>query len=149
MDRARRAGFTALIVVVMVAVAGWLAEAAGVAGRRRRLADVHARRLGGPDRRGVRVGRVRRDRQPGLRAGRPARARGRLRDVVGFDGHAEGDLDGVDDPRAGSPLPDRQRCRASSRSIADATYSGGFAATGGAIAIRVVGGAVDRCGRLG
>ena len=59
-------GSAALIVVVLVA-----AVAAGVAlagaRRRRRLAGVDARRLGGPDRRSLGIGRVRRDREPGLR----------------------------------------------------------------------------------
>ena len=64
MDRARRAGLTALIVVVMVASAAgarWLR----CPGRRRRLAAVDARRLRGADWRCVGVGRVRRDREPG------------------------------------------------------------------------------------
>ena len=52
MDRARRAGFTALIVVVMVVAAG------GPGGRRSagcggHLAAIDARRLGGADRRGI------------------------------------------------------------------------------------------------
>ena len=50
-----------------------------------------ARRLGGADRRGQRLGRVRRDREPGAGAGRPDRPRARLRDVVRLDRDAQGD----------------------------------------------------------
>ena len=92
MARARRAGWTALIVVVLVAsIAGW---------RRRRapsprpsLAAVDARRVRGADRWDVRVRRVRRARQPGRDARRSRRARGRLRHLVRLDRDAQGDLD--------------------------------------------------------
>ena len=148
MDRARRAGFTALIVVVLVAIPQGCGGPA-CAPACRRLAAVDARRLGGPDRRRVGVRRVRRGRQPGRRAGRPARARGRLCDVLGIDRDAQGDVDGVARPRPGQADPASRTRRASSQRVADATYSSGFAATGGAIALRVVGGAIDRCHRLG
>ena len=60
MDRARRAGSTALIVVVVVAL---LAVRGGPAsGPRSRLAAVHAGGLGGPDRRSIGIRRIRRDR---------------------------------------------------------------------------------------
>ena len=85
----------------------------------------------------------------GAGAGRPGRARGRLRHGVGIDGDAQGDLGDRDDPRARAAVADRERRRASSPPWPMSTYSGGFAATGGAIALRVVGGATDRCGRLG
>ena len=90
-------------------------------GRRRslaavgRLAAVDARRLRGPDRRRVGVGRVRRDREPGRRrrstwpGSRSSTRRRRL------DGDAQGDLDGVDDPRPGPTDPARQRGRRLSR----------------------------------
>ena len=67
MDRARRAGWTVLIVVAMVVMleGGGGGRAIAV---RAGLAAVHARGLGGPDRRCLRVGRVRRARQPGRAA---------------------------------------------------------------------------------
>ena len=51
----------------------------------------------------------------GAGAGRPARARGRLRDVVGLDRHAQGDMGGVDDPRPGPADPARRMRRGSTR----------------------------------
>ena len=111
MDRARRAALTALIVVVMIATAGgpggW--RRATRACRRRRLADVDARAVRGPDGRRIGVRRVRRDRQPGGRADRPARAGGGLCDLVGLDRDAQGDLGQLPDPRAGPAFPAGQR----------------------------------------
>ena len=108
MDRARRAGFTALIVVVVVAAAGGFAgptvRAAPVV-----VAAVDTRRLRGADGRSLGLRRIRRSRQPGGRSGRPGRPRGRLCDGLGIDRDAEGDLDDVDDPRAGQARPDRER----------------------------------------
>ena len=146
MDRARRAGSTALIVVVMVGIlGGWGgtgALAAAVGWPPSTLVD-----LGDPDRWRVGIRRVRGDRQPGQRDGRPGRPGGRLCDVQRFDGDAQGDVDRGDLARPGSPDPHRATPRASTAPSADLTYTGGFAATGGAVALRVVGGApIDAIG---
>ena len=105
-----------------------------------RVADVDAARVRGDDRRSVRVGRVRRDHERGLRPDRPDGPRAGLRDL---------------ELAARSPerRPGRRRrswspvgissSRTSSgihAAIADATYSGGFAATGGAVVLRPIGG---------
>ena len=115
MARARRAdGLPRSCVLVLVAAARCRPAAmapASVAGRRRRLAGLDARRLRGPDGRRLGVGRVRRARQPGRRAGRPAGSRGRVRDVVRLDRDAQGDLVGIDDPRAGPAPAHRERRR--------------------------------------
>ena len=56
-------------------------------------------------------------------------------------GHAQGDVGRVADPGAGpAPAPGERLRRYAA--LADATYSGGIAATGGAVALRVVGGSV-------
>ena len=79
-------------------------DAASHLGRpRRRLAAVDgARRRGGRDRRRVGVGRVDRGGERRLVRDRPRRARGRLRDELGRDRHAQGDLDGDAAARAGT-----------------------------------------------
>ena len=111
MDRARRAGFTALIVVVMVAAAGGFGRAWSTGGGGR-LAAVDARRLGGADRRRIGLGRIRRGRQPGWRPGRPRRPGGRLRHCDRLDRDAQGDMVGGDDPRPGQAHPacEYRRC---------------------------------------
>ena len=145
MDRARRAGFTALIVVVMVA--------APAGGRRRVLAGI----VGWPPSTTLVISEVQTGGASASdefveianqgRAGRPGRARGRLRDVVGLDRHAQGDVAGIDDARPREAGPRGAMAPGVYAAVADATYSGGFAATGGALAVRVVGGAaIDAVG---
>ena len=147
MDRARRAGWTALIVVAMVVDArGWRrrASVAAVAG----LAALDARGLGGPDRRCVRVGRVRRARQPGHAADRPARARGRLCHLDRLDGDAQGDVGGATHPRPGQADPHRE-CGRSLRRSRRCHVLGWFRGhrRGGRAARRWR--RLDRCRRLG
>ena len=132
MDRARRAGFTALIVVVVVATAGGFRRPQGP-GRLGHLAAVDTRGFRGTDGRSIGLRRIRRGRQPGDRATGPGRARGGLCNGLGIHGDAQGDLDGVNDPRAGQAHPDRQRRRGLCR-LGRCDISSGFAATGGAIA---------------
>ena len=93
MDRARHVGLAALVFVLVVGSLG--AGSASVVPRLpptwpgRRL---EPRRVRGPDRRGLRLGRVRRDREPGSGARRPRRPRDRVRHVVRLDRHAKGDM---------------------------------------------------------
>ena len=149
MDRARRAGFTALIVVVMVAAA------------RRLRRDPRSARAG---RRWPPSTLVVSEVQTG-----GASASDEFVEVAN-QGAGPVDLAGLevvyatasgstvtrkatwttsDDPGAGQARPGRERRGHRMPPLADVTYSGGFAATGGAIAIRLVGGCDDRCGRLG
>ena len=78
---------------------------------RRVLARLEPRRVRDPDGRRLGVGRVRRDREPGGRAGRPGRTRGRVRDVVRLDRHAQGNVGGVHARAAGPSRADRERGR--------------------------------------
>ena len=109
MDRARQVGLVALVFVLTLVPIGL-----GSGPSPALAADVAwpvstPRRVGGPDGRRVRVGRVRRDREPGRRHGRPRRPRGRLRDLIGLDGHPQGDLGGLDAPPAGPARAHRER----------------------------------------
>ena len=111
MDRARRAGWTVLIIVAMVVMLeGWRRRASDRRGAG--LAALDARGLGGPDGRCVRVGRVRRACQPGRDDDRPPGARGRLCHLDRLDGDAQGNVDGADDPRSGQADPHRECGRA-------------------------------------
>ena len=153
MSRARRAGPVALslaLILVWSPPRRRRPPAARRRSRRRRrgrespprcrLAGLDARDLRGPDGRRVGVGRVRRARERGSTRRRPDRARGRLCDVDRLDRDAQGDLD----RRVAVSSPGRHLLIANAAgihaAIADATYSGGFAATGGAIVLRPVGG---------
>ena len=113
MHRARRAGLSALIVLVILLIglvpARQPRPRRRAAGRRCQLASVDAGRLRGPDRRHVRVRRVRRGGEPGRCAGRPRRAGARLRDLDRRNDHPQGDVDVADAPRAGPARARRQQ----------------------------------------
>ena len=101
------------------------ADGSGCGVRRdRRLAAVHARRERGPDRRRIRVGRVRRGREPGRGTGRPCRPRGRVRDVVGLDGDAQGDVVGSTLLEPGRRVLLANAVRGRTRALADADVFG-------------------------
>ena len=103
MDRAR-SGLTVFV--------GRSSSSRSAGGRRRQLpsismvaaavgvAAVDARPERGPDGWSLGVGRVRRDREPGTGSRGPRRPRGGVRDVLGLDRDAQGDLGGVDAARA-------------------------------------------------
>ena len=71
----------------------------------------------------------------GPAAAGPRRARGRLRHALGCDRDPQGRVGGLAPGRARAPRPPGERAR-DPRAAADATYSGGLAATGGAIVLR-------------
>ena len=145
MDRARRAGWTVLIVVAMVVSArGWRRRAGDRRGAV--LAAVHARGLGGTDGRCVRVGRVRRARQPGRGDGRPPGLEVVYATSTGstVTRKATWTAPTILDPGRRILIANAAGAYGA---LADATYSGGFAATGGAVALRAVGGAaIDAVG---
>ena len=141
MDRARSGRHRVRPLVVLIVGGRCSAAGRAVRGRRGRgLAHLDARRQRGPDRWRLGVRRVRRGRQPGHRAGRSRRA-------------SRSSMRRRPDPLSRARRPGRRR-RSSSRdvgscsrtpracyaAVADLTYTGGFAATGGALALRAVGG---------
>ena len=116
MQRVRRAADVALALVVALCLSSLPAAVLPFGGGVASAATVpwpvvDAGRLGGADRRIERVGRVRRDREPGIRAGRSDRARGRIRDVEWIDRHAQGVVEQLAGSRARSADPHRQRRR--------------------------------------
>ena len=113
------------------------ATPAPASGRGRRTGLLDARGVRGADRRGVGVRRVRRGRQPG-HARWTWGARGRLATASGSTVTRKATWTTATILGQES-VPDRER-RGHDAALADMTYSGGFAATGGAIGIRVVGG---------
>ena len=99
MDRARRAGSTALIVVVMVGIlggwsgAGALAAAVGWPPSTLVISEIQTGGASASDE-FVEIA------NQGSGTGRPRRPGGRLCDVQRLDGDAQGDVDRGDDPRA-------------------------------------------------
>ena len=107
---------------------------------------VHARRVRGADRRRIGVRRVRRARQPGAA---PVDLAGLEVVYATSSGSTVTRKATWANPTILDPGKRVLLANASGvyAAVADATYSGGFAATGGAVAIRVVGGAaVDAIG---
>ena len=147
MDRARRAGFTALIVVVLVAAARRVRRAASPRprrspGRRRRSSSPRCRRAA--------------PRRPTSSSRSPTRAPAPV-DLAGLEvvyatssgstvtRKATWTTSTILEP--GQARPGRERRGHRTPPWPTLTYSGGFAATGGAIALRVVGGAtIDAVG---
>ena len=111
-------------------------------GRGRLAASRRPARRGGRDRRHVRVRRVRRDHERGPSPAGPGGSRDRLRERLRGHAHPEGEPG----PGRSSSNPGRHVLVANALGLhaaaADATYSGGLAATGGAIVLRRVGGEV-------
>ena len=147
MARTRSGPFALVVALIVAAGAVPATFAPPMPGGRGRLAGVDIGDQRVPDRRPVGIGRVRGDRQPGRRAGRPVRARGRLRDVIGIDRDSQGHVVGVDRPGAPGHRILLANAAGALATLADVTYTGGFAATGGALVLRVVGGSpIDAVG---
>ena len=146
MDRARRAGSTALIVVVMVGVlggwsgAGALAAAVGWPPSTLVVSEIQT---GGASASDEFVEIANQGAPPSTS---PA-SRSSTRRPSGSTVTRKATWTVATDPRAGPADPDRERGRGDRARWRTSTYTGGFAATGGAVALRVVGGApIDAIG---